>query len=70
MLVWAAATSAPVNRALASQEIDRLCRETGAAFIEFWTVRTGFNRIAPQFGYQQRPDVWRGVPITVWKKVL
>lgn len=70
VLVWAAASYSPVNRLAVQSLIEDLVREIGGQCIEFWTVRPGFNRVARSPGYSPRPDIWRGVPVTVWRKTL
>lgn len=70
MLVWVAFSDKPVNRREVSAQIDALARESGANFLEFWTVRKGFNRVAQALGYASRSDVWKGVNLTVWSKPL
>lgn len=70
VLVWAAASNSPVNRLAIQSQIEDLTREIGGQCIEFWTVRPGFSRVARSLGYSPRPDIWRGVPVTVWRKTL
>lgn len=70
VLVWVGASYSPVNRIAVQSCIEDLVREIGGQCIEFWTVRPGFNRVARTLGYSPRPDIWRGVPVTVWRKTL
>jgi hypothetical protein len=70
VLVWVAASYSPVNRLAIQSQIEDLTRQIGGQCIEFWTVRPGFNRVAKALGYLPRPDIWRGVPVTVWRKTL
>lgn len=70
VLVWVAASYSPANRLAVQSIIEDLVREIGGQCIEFWTVRPGFNRVARSLGYSPAPDIWRGVPVTVWRKNL
>lgn len=70
VLIWAAASYSPVNRHAVQSQIEGLVREIGGQCIEFWTVRPGFNRVARSLGYSPKPDSWRGIPVTVWRKTL
>ncbi len=70
VLVWALWAIGPADHAEVGAAIESLALEIGVTRLEFWTARRGFDRVAARHGYLSRPDVWRGVPVTVWSKSL
>lgn len=52
-------------------DIDQLALEIGASFLEFWSYRRGFERVAPALGYHLADTVLRnGVTLAIWRKSL
>lgn len=70
VLSWASYTREKADLATYQKEVELLSKEIGAKWIEFWTVRPGFKRVATKLGYTSREDTWKGVPVTVWKKMI
>ena len=70
VLVWALWAVGPSVHAEVGAAIESLALEIGVPRLEFWTARRGFGRVAARHGYASRPDVWCGVPVTVWSKSL
>lgn len=70
VLVWAAASFLPVDRAAVQAGIEGLVREINVPCVEFWSVRPGFDRVARALGYSGCEAAWMGTPITVWRKSL
>lgn len=53
-----------------SLQINQIAKIIGCEYLEFWTCRTGFERLAPQFDFEKQKTVRldNGVQFTVWRK--
>lgn len=58
--VLAAFTREPVDAIrVYGESIRRLATVIGAEYLEFWTARQGFERLAPRNGWEKAFTVWR-----------
>lgn len=67
VLVWVAYSNSGTAISDYSDDIEDLARETGSFYLDFYTVRRGFDRMAPRLGWSRE-----GVEddFTVWRKAL
>lgn len=71
ILIWVAHRHTYETEAKEFQiEIERLASWLNAKYLQMWSVRKGWFRILPAWGYTHRPNTWYGKPITVWEKQL
>jgi len=40
-------------------QVEHFARSLGCEYLDFWTHRKGFSRLAPKRGYKQQFTVWR-----------
>lgn len=67
VLVWVAYAKHPQAIARHQYDVEQLSKQINATFLEFWTKRQGFERVAPRYGYVT-DRVEDGY--TVWRKGL
>ena len=60
VLIWAAWSGRPDGMVQYTDFIKQRAREIDARWIRFHTVRAGFIRVAPRFGWRRMADVGRG----------
>ena len=60
VLIWVAWSSRKDGMALYTDFIKQRAREIDARWIRFHTVRAGFIRVAPRFGWRRMADDSRG----------
>jgi hypothetical protein len=64
ILVWVAYSKSGTAISDYSDDIENLARETGSSHLDFYTVRRGFDRLAPKLGWSKKHvegdfSVWR-----------
>ena len=56
VLVWAAWSDRQDGISTYLEFVKFLARRIGGRFLRFHTVRKGFIKVAPRFGWQRKPD--------------
>ena len=67
VLVWVAQSFRKVDLTEHQSRIDQLARQINARELEFWSIRKGFNRVAPTLGWVKSHH---DDEFMVWRKKL
>lgn len=70
VLIWIAVSETRADWAAHLNAIDYLARCIDAKFVELYTLRKGFRRVLPGYGYVEQSVELEGRPFSCWRKDL